>query len=151
MTNTIYDIALFRYMNRSAREAFAIIEDLESFPEFMPNVISITLIEVDSNRKVAKWDIMIDDAPLDWVEEGIYDKENLIIRFRSLEGVFERFYGFWQVVPDGEGSRVSFELSYEIGLPEIEEIVGPILRERMIENVESMLNAIEQRVSQPTD
>ncbi len=151
MTNTTYDIAMSRFLNRPADEAFAIVEDLERFPEFMPNVNSLTLIEADANRKVATWDILIDDAPLDWVEEGFYDKENLIVRFRSLEGVFERFDGSWQVVPEGEGSRVNFELTYELGLPEIEEIVGPILRERMIENVESMLSAIEQRISHPTE
>ena len=50
------------------------------------------------------------------------------------------------MVPEGEGSRVIFELTYELGLPEIEDLVGPILRERLIENVENMLKAIEQRV-----
>jgi ribosome-associated toxin RatA of RatAB toxin-antitoxin module len=141
-----YTINMTRRLSRTAEEAFRVVEDIERFPEFMPSVNAINLIEVDGDRKVAEWDITIDDAPLDWVEEGIYDHDNLIVRFRALEGVFDRFDGYWQVEPDGEGSRVRFELSYEIGLPEIEEIVGPILRVRMIENAESMLDAIEQRV-----
>jgi ribosome-associated toxin RatA of RatAB toxin-antitoxin module len=95
---------------------------------------------------VAEWDTTIDDAPLSWVEEGIYDKTNRIVRFRALEGVFDRFDGYWQVEPAGDGSRVTFELTYEIGLPEIEEIVGPLLRKRMVENAESMLAAIEKWV-----
>lgn len=147
MPDTIYKIAMSRHLDRPAAEAFEIVEDLERFPEFMPNVNSLTLLEVDGDRKVAAWETTIDDAPLDWVEEGIYDRQNMIVRFRSLEGVFDRFDGFWQVTPEGEGSRVTFELLYEIGLPEIEEIVGPLLRERMIENAESMLTAIEKRIA----
>jgi len=146
MPDTTYKIAMARHLDRPAAEAFEIVEDLERFPEFMPNVNSLTLLEVDGDRKVAAWETTIDDAPLDWVEEGIYDRQNMIVRFRSLEGVFDRFDGFWQVTPEGEGSRVTFELLYEIGLPEIEEIVGPLLRERMIENAESMLTAIEKRI-----
>ena len=148
MPNTTYEIAMSRWLHQSAARAFEVVEDLERFPEFMPNVNSLTLLEAEGNRKVAEWDITIDDAPLSWIEEGIYDKQNLIVRFRSLEGVFDRFDGYWQVVPEGDGSRVNFELIYEIGLPEIEDIVGPILRERMIENVESMLEAIEKWVGE---
>ena len=147
MPDTTYKIAMARHLDRPAAEAFEIVEDLERFPEFMPSVNSLTLLEVDGDRKVAAWETTIDDAPLDWVEEGIYDRQNMIVRFRSLEGVFDRFDGFWQVTPEGEGSRVTFELLYEIGLPEIEEIVGPLLRERMIENAESMLTAIEKRIA----
>jgi coenzyme Q-binding protein COQ10 len=146
VSNTTHRIAISRTLVRPAAEAFKTVEDLERFPEFMPNVNALTLLEVDGHRKVAAWDITIDDAPLSWVEEGIYDEKNLIVRFRALEGVFDRFDGHWQVVPEGEGSRVIFELTYELGLPEIEDLVGPILRERLIENVENMLKAIEQRV-----
>lgn len=146
MPNETQRISMSRTLRRPAAEAFKTVEDLERFPEFMPNVKSVTLLEVDGHRKVATWDTMIDDAPLSWTEEGIYDEKNLIVRFRALEGVFDRFDGFWQVVPEGEGSKVTFELTYEIGLPEIEDLVGPILRERLIENAENMLKAIEKRV-----
>lgn len=148
MPNTTYEIAMSRRLNRPAFIAYKVVEDIERFPEFMPNVNALTLLETEGNRKVAAWDITIDDAPLSWIEEGIYDKQNLIVHFRSLEGVFDRFDGYWQVIHDGEGSQVTFELVYEIGLPEIEDIVGPILRERMVENAESMLEAIEKWVEE---
>lgn len=146
VSNPVYQIEMSRTLRQPAAEAFKVVEDVECFPEFMPNVNSVTLLESAGRRKVAAWSATLDDAPLDWVEEGIYDPENYVVRFRALEGVFDRFDGFWQVTPDGEGSRVTFVLTYEIGLPEIEEIVGPLLRERMIENAESMLVAIEKRV-----
>lgn len=145
MSGQTYTVSLSRHLGKPAKQAFAIVEDLEKFPEFMPNVNAITVLEASKNRKVAHWDTTIDDAPLDWVEEGLYDHEKLRLEFRSIEGVFDRFDGFWQVTPELGGSRVAFELEYEIGLPEIEEIIGAMLREKMIENVEGMLDAIEKR------
>ena len=148
MPNTAYTIDISRHLRRPAREAFAVVEDVERFPDFMPNVNSITLLEAQGPRKVAAWSISIDDAPLDWVQRGMYDLQGVWFQFRALEGVFDRFDGYWQVAAEEDGSRVTFELTYEIGLPEIEEIVAPLLRERLIENAESMLAAIEKRVDE---
>jgi coenzyme Q-binding protein COQ10 len=114
-------------------------------------VTAITVLESSADRKVANWDTLIDGTPLSWTEEGVYDRAARTLRFRSLDGIFERFDGYWRVTPSPDGSsdtsEVSFEVTYEIGLPEIEDMIGPILRERLIENVESMLRAIESRVT----
>ncbi|TMD31527.1 MAG: hypothetical protein E6J04_11645 [Chloroflexi bacterium] len=91
MPNTTYEIAMSRRLNRPTSIAYKVVEDIERFPEFMPNVNSLILLEAEGNRKVAAWDITIDDAPLSWIEESIYDKQNLIVHFKSLEGVFDRF------------------------------------------------------------
>jgi coenzyme Q-binding protein COQ10 len=141
-------VTLSRTLHQRAERAFAVVEDIERFPEFMPNVNALVLLEHEGNRKVAEWDTTVDDAPLCWTEEGIYDRENLIVRFRALDGVFDRFDGFWQLHPEGKSSRVTFELVYEIGLPEIEHLIGPILKERLIENAENMLAAMERRVDE---
>ena len=141
----VYRIGLRRALACPPLQAFEIVCDLERFPEFMPNVVSISVLESEPGRKVAAWNTLVDDAPLEWVEEGLYDHDALTVRFRALEGVFDRFDGSWRVEPRAGGSEVVFELSYEIGLPEIEEIVGPILKDRLVDNIEGMLAAIERR------
>lgn len=141
-------MTLSRSLRQRAERAFEVVHDIERFPEFMPNVNELVVLEDDGDRKVAEWDTTVDDAPLCWTEEGIYDRKNLIVRFRALEGVFDRFDGYWQVRPEGKGSSVTFELVYEIGLPEIEHLVGPILKERLLENAENMLAAMERRVDE---
>lgn len=145
MANTTYTIAMSRDLRCVAGEVFRIVEDIERFPEFMPSVTAITVLESSPERKVANWETLIDGTPLSWTEEGVYDKKNLVVQFRSLEGIFDRFDGYWRVEPVGSGSRVSFELMYEIGLPEIEDLIGPMLRDRLLENAESMMAAIDAR------
>lgn len=140
-----HTISISRHLQCPAAKVFKVVEDIERYYTFMPNVSAITVLEHEGNRKVTRWETMLDDAPFDWVEEGIYDYDNLIVRFRVLEGLFERFDGYWQVTPEIEGCRLTFELTYETGLPEIEEIVAPIVHERINNNVESMLAAIEKQ------
>src|SRR5205807_8296781 len=107
MRNTTYEIAMSRRLNRSTSIAYKVVEDIERFPEFMPNVNSLILLEAEGNRKVAACDITIDDAPLSWIEEGVYDRQNLIVHFKSLEGVSDGFDWYWQAIRAGEGSQAT--------------------------------------------
>ena len=140
-----YTIRMSRAIASPSSTAYDIVKDVERFPDFMSNVVSVKLIESDKSRKVAEWETRLDDAPLEWVEEGIYDDAGQMVRFRAVEGVFDRFDGFWKVTPLESGCEVTLELTYELGLPEIEHIVGPLLKTRLIDNANEMLSAIEKR------
>ena len=145
MANKTYRIAMARHLSTKAAVAYDIVCHPDRFPEFMPNVESVRIVESGPTRKVAEWAIVIDEAPLEWREEGTYDHAAHRVTFRALDGVFDRFDGFWEVVDEADGCRVAFELEYEVGLPEIEEIVGPMLEDKLIENANGMLCAIEKR------
>lgn len=142
----VYTISMSRYMKCPAVNVYKVVEDIEHFSEFMPNVTAIVVLKHEGNHKITRWETMLDDAPFDWVEEGVYDHQNLSVRFRALEGLFERFDGVWQVTPEVDGCRLTFELTYGIGLPEIEDMIAPILQDLMNKNVDSMLAAIEKRM-----
>jgi ribosome-associated toxin RatA of RatAB toxin-antitoxin module len=138
---------LSRQLSASVQDSYRIVVDVERFPEFMENVTSVEILSEDAGRKVIAWEMTIDDAPLDWVEEVHYDAERLRADFRAIDGVFERFDGHWQVFPDSTGSRVEFALEYEIGLPEIEDVINPILRTRLTANLEAMMACLNKRAS----
>jgi ribosome-associated toxin RatA of RatAB toxin-antitoxin module len=140
-------LTLRRQLRAPVQRSYGIVVDVERFPEFMDNVTSVKILSADSGRKVVAWEMMIDDAPLDWVEEVRYDAERCRVDFRAIEGVFERFDGRWQVLPDPMGSRVELDLEYEIGLPEIEDVIGPILKTRLEANLESMIASLNERAS----
>ena len=77
-----YTIRMKRAIACASREAYELVKDVERFPEFMSNVVSVRLIESGEGRKVAEWETRLDDAPLDWVEEGVYDDAGQMVRFR---------------------------------------------------------------------
>lgn len=129
----------------SIEDAYRIVIEIEQFPEFMDNVESVEILSTEGPKKVIAWTMMIDDAPLDWTEEVLYDENQFRVEFRAIDGIFERFDGYWQVFPDATGSRIDLDLEYEIGLPEIAHIISPILKDRLMVNLEAMLTAIQNR------
>jgi ribosome-associated toxin RatA of RatAB toxin-antitoxin module len=138
-------LSVVRYLAAPPEDSFRVVFDVERFPEFMSNVTSVEVLSSASNCRVVAWQMSIDDAPLDWTEEIVYDQDNLRTSFRALDGVFARFDGYWQVYPEGAGSRVELFLEYDLGVPEIQDIIGPILKVRLIENLEAMLTCIATR------
>ena len=136
---------LLRHLKAPASEAFRIVEEIERFPDFMENVTTVEVLSNDGKKKLAAWEMVIDEAPLNWIEEAVYDKKKLRVEFRSTEGVFDRFDGFWQGHAKPSGCTVELQLEYEVGLPEIEDIIGPILKKRLTANLELMLKCIEER------
>jgi coenzyme Q-binding protein COQ10 len=142
-------ITLRRRLPVQAEVAYQLVVEIEKFPEFMENVIAVRLLEFGPDRKVAAWETLIDGAPLDWTEEGLYDPARLRVDFRALDGVFDRFDGYWQVTADDDGCEVDLQLDYVVGLDEIEDIIGPILQERLSANLASMLDGLETRALAP--
>ena len=140
-------ITLRRTLAVAPDAAYKLVVDVERFPEFMDSVMRVEVTESTADRKVAIWETLIDGAPLDWVEEGVYRPEARRVDFRAIDGIFDRFDGYWQVEDDGAGCRVDLQLDYAVGLDEIEDIIGPILKQRLTENLQSMLDGLERRAA----
>jgi ribosome-associated toxin RatA of RatAB toxin-antitoxin module len=140
-------LTVSRRVAASIEDAYRIVIEIEQFPEFMDNVESVEILSTEGARKTIAWTMIIDDAPLDWTEEVSYDDKQFRVDFRAIDGIFERFDGYWQVFPEATGSRIDLDLEYELGLPEIAHIISPILKDRLLVNLEAMLTAIQNRAT----
>ncbi|MBY5324374.1 hypothetical protein HFN11_29365 [Rhizobium leguminosarum] len=139
-------IQISRGLLASPQQAFDVVYHVERFPTFMPNVSNARVILDEGDRKIVEWDMLIDDAPLSWTEEVRYDRDCLTAEFIALDGAFTRFDGIWRVWSGANGTELEVSVLYDLGLPEIEDIIGPVLDERLRHNLEAMLDSIEARV-----
>ena len=139
-------ISAIRELRAPAETAFDVVYYVEGFPTFMPHVQSVDVLSDDGPRKKVLWDMTIDGAPLIWTEDIVYDRRTFLAEFTALDGVFSRFDGFWRATPTASGSRLEVSVLYSLGLPEIEDIIGPILEERLRENLEAMLDSIDNHI-----
>jgi ribosome-associated toxin RatA of RatAB toxin-antitoxin module len=124
--------------------AFGFVLDVENFSRLMPNVNSVSILEQNGGDRITRWDTEIEGAPLIWTERDTILPSEYRINFDCIEGDFDVFRGHWEVVcTDGSGQvRVACELEYSVGIPVIEEIVGHILKRKMIDNLEVMLQGL---------
>src|ERR1700688_5142975 len=100
-----------------ARTVYELAKDQERFPEFMPDVESITILERDGARVVSHWKTLVEEAPIEWTEVDLFDDEALRVDYRLIEGDLDKFEGTWTFV-DREGcTNGPLVVAYACGAP----------------------------------
>lgn len=125
---------------------YEIIKAMEHFPEFMRNVKQVKVLERKDNRIVTEWKTDIDGAPVEWVEEDIFDDEKMSCSFKAIEGDY-KYEGKWKLDEDGTGkTRVSILADLDWEVPTLGKFIGHILEKKARNSLKSMLNAITKKL-----
>ena len=122
---------------------YQLAKDQERFPQFMPDVESVTVVERYADRVLTRWKTLIEDAPIEWLEEDRFDDAALRIDYKLLEGDLDTFEGVWTFEPAAGGTLVALGVTYDFGVPTLAELIGPTLEKKVRENAEMMLAALK--------
>jgi ribosome-associated toxin RatA of RatAB toxin-antitoxin module len=128
--------------------AWNVISDFSKFPSLSKNIDQIILTGKTGIEQVSEWDVTFDGAPVNWIEKDILDKDNYTVNFKALSGDFEQYTGSFHVEdsPDG-GIAIVYSASYNVGIPIIEDLFGPVFKEKMQVNFKAFLNGIAGEIS----
>lgn len=129
---------------------FAAARDQESFPQFMPDVESLTITErsADGSRTVSDWVAVAKDFKLKvrWTEEDVWDEAAHELRFKQLKGDYTSYGGFWKFTQDaGGGTLFHSEIDYELEIPLIGALLKAVVARLMQGNTQKILEAIKSR------
>jgi ribosome-associated toxin RatA of RatAB toxin-antitoxin module len=110
----------------SAHRMYSLVDDVQSYPQFLPWCGEATLLEQTEGRTVAR--LMIDYRGI----RHAFTTENQhlpgeAIRISLLDGPFRRLDGEWRftaLLPDA--SKVALEMHYEFKTGALDRIVGPV-------------------------
>ena len=126
-----------------ARDVYELAKDQERFPEFMPDVELVTVMQRDGARTVSRWKTLVEDAPIEWIEEDLFDDVALRVDYRLLEGDLDTFQGAWTFEERAGETHVELGIEYDFGVPTLAELIGPTLHKKVRENGEMMLAALK--------
>jgi len=127
-----------------ASAVYELAKDQERFPDFMPDVELVTVLERHGNRVITRWKTLVEEAPIEWVEEDVFNDAELRVDYRLLEGDLDTFEGSW-TFEDREGAtHVTLGVEYDFGVPTLAELIGPTLHRKVRENSEMMLAALKR-------
>lgn len=128
------------------KAVYELAKDMESYPSFMPDVESVKIVSREANSTVTEWVSNVDGTPFLWTEKDDFDDSGLRIDYSLIEGDLEKFEGSWifQAV-DGK-TEVCLTVDYDFGLPELTELIGPTLHEKVGENSEMMLSSMKKLI-----
>ncbi|MGH9577762.1 MAG: type II toxin-antitoxin system RatA family toxin [Terriglobales bacterium] len=132
-------------VGRPAEVLFALVDDVERYPQFLPWCARTEVIERSGHSTHAR--IEIDYHGLKSHFASVNRKEAPEwMHLDFSDGPFERFHGHWRFVPLGEeGCRVEFSLDYALESGVLETLLGPVfghiaetLVDRFVERAEAM-------------
>ena len=126
---------------------YAIAKDNESFPEFMKDVKSLTVVEEDGPRVVSDYVGVVPQFMLKvrWRQEDVWDDVNHVCAFRQLQGDYDKLEGTWKFKEENGGTRFDSFLEYEYNVPTLGPLVSKVIYSIVVKNVENILAAIKMR------
>jgi coenzyme Q-binding protein COQ10 len=127
-----------------ARVVYELAKDQEHFPQFMPDVESVKVLERHPEYILTRWKTLVEEAPIEWTEEDRFDDETLRIDYKLLEGDLDKFEGAWTFAENGGQTHVVLGVDFDFGVPTLAELIGPTLERKVRENSEMMLQALKQ-------
>jgi ribosome-associated toxin RatA of RatAB toxin-antitoxin module len=131
-------------VGRPAPRMYELVEDVESYPEFLPWCAATEVFERTPEVTMARLDIDYHGLTSHIATRNVKrPPEGMVLEF--VEGPFERFRGHWSFVALGEdGCRVEFALDYAFSSVALETVLGPVfghiietLVDRFVERAES--------------
>ena len=125
----------------TAAQMFALVDDIETYPEFLPwctrtHVISRDQDEVRATIALSKSGVSKEFTTCNRIQQ------NKMIEIHLLEGPFKHLQGFWRFDPLGdEGCKISLDMEFEFASKMMSMVLGPVFSQI----ASSLVEAFEKR------
>jgi coenzyme Q-binding protein COQ10 len=127
-------------------DVYRVAKDIEKFPEFMPDVQSIRILDRAGSRLTVEWVGLMQGRKIRWVEEETWDDAAHRSTFHLVEGDFSKFEGSWSFEAVPGGTQAVLILDYEMELPLAGALLSNLLKVLVRKNLEGMLASLKGRL-----
>lgn len=113
----------------SAHEMFALVTDIERYPQFLPWCDHGEVIEQEHDGMVARVGMAMSGLRQSFTTRNTHETDRKVL-MELVDGPFSRLDGVWEFTPLGDGSqracKVEFQLSYGFASSALAALVGPV-------------------------
>jgi ribosome-associated toxin RatA of RatAB toxin-antitoxin module len=125
-------------------EMFALVSDIESYPQFLPWCQGTRILSRDIDEVRASIEFAVGGMTRSFTTRNRY-QTNKMIEMHLVDGPFSQLDGFWRFDPLGkEGSKIALFLEYGFSSRVLGLVVGPIFGQ--IAN--TLVDSFQQRAVQ---
>jgi ribosome-associated toxin RatA of RatAB toxin-antitoxin module len=113
----------------SAHEMFALVTDVQHYPQFLPWCEHGEVIERDERGMLARVDMAMSGLRQSFTTRNTHVDDRQVL-MALVEGPFSHLEGVWDFTPLGDGSqracKVEFRLTYGFSSSALATLVGPV-------------------------
>lgn len=138
-------IARSAIVERSAEEVYALVEDIEAYPGFLPRCPAAEVRERVPGRTVATLTFGFPGLRQSFTTENT-NQPGRAIDMRLVEGPFREFAAAWVFTPlGGEAAKIEFSLAYEFASPLLAKTLSPLFGNLADSMIEAFRRRAERR------
>ncbi len=134
-----------RFVPYDADLMFAIVADVERYPEFLPWVVSLRVLsrakDGDGEILIAEMQVGFSALRERYTSRIVANPQTRRVDVRQVQGVFRELENCWRFTPEGKGCRIDFDVRFEFKSRLLSAIAGSA----MSLAVSTMTHAFEER------
>ena len=120
---------------------YAVVSDVEKYPEFLPWVVALRVLSRRANEMTAEMAVGYGALRERYTSDIKLDPDIHRIDVAQIKGPFKTLENHWQFTPKGEGCEVTFSILFEFKSRLLHSVAGAKFEKVMLK----MADAFEER------
>lgn len=142
------DLFFERHVRHLPARMFDLVSDLEDYPRFLPNVSDMQ-VKRDSgsagNVRYARMTIRFGPVTQAYTSRVEANRDAMTITAKAVDGPFSYLDSIWRFEPEGEGTRVRFDIDFKISNPLIAAVAEPAFAAKQDEIMDAFVDEADRR------
>ncbi|WP_052715720.1 type II toxin-antitoxin system RatA family toxin [Devosia chinhatensis] len=138
-----------RHVPHLPERMFDIVADLNDYPRFIPNCSAMQVrpdpVATMGDVRLAKMTIAFGPITQAYTSRVTLDPVARTIRAKAVDGPFAYLDSVWSFEPEGQGTRVRFEIDFKISNPLIAAIAEPAFAAKQEEIMRAFCDEADRR------
>lgn len=142
------DLFFERHVPHLPERMFDLVSDLEAYPRFLPNVSGMQVKRdngAPGDVRFAKMTLRFGPVTQAYTSRVIADPGTRTITAKAVDGPFSYLDSRWTFEPEGQGTRVRFDIDFQISNPLIRAVAEPAFAHKQEEIIEAFVAEADKR------
>lgn len=126
-------------------DVWPILSDFARYPDFMTDVLEVTVSPEQAEYVTSTWRVLINGSELTWTEQDWLTTDQRI-KFEQTDGDLEVWHGEWLLTKRADGLYVDLNVTFDLGIPSLAEVLHPIGERAIRANNIQMLDGIRDQL-----
>jgi coenzyme Q-binding protein COQ10 len=142
------DLFFERHVPHLPERMFDLVSDLDRYPKFLPNVSGMTVRRDDGvpgDVRYARMTVRFGPVTQSYTSRVTADPAARTIVATAVDGPFKYLDSKWSFEPEGEGTRVRFDIDFKIANPLLAAAAEPAFSAKQEEIIEAFMAEADRR------
>ena len=139
------DVFLERHVPHLPQRMFDLVSDLEAYPRFVPNCSAMEVRDDVGGAVLAKMTVQFGPLKQAYTSRVVADPAAMTITAKAVDGPFAYLDSKWTFTPEGQGTRIRFDLDFKMSNPLVAAVAEPAFASKQDEILDAFADEADRR------